>query len=186
MRQSKKDLPAVRAISGNRMTMSMSAYLRKYALLSIVGILIGIIQTSAFGAIPFIKATPDLIFMFVFAVGFLDGMIPGAIAAVAGGFISDVLGSFGASALIFFYLVTVIASCLISQSRFATNFPTWIIISASACTLKAFYSVLLVSTLSFSYSIIDLFGNTVIPEFIYTFIFGIPIFFIVKKIVNSF
>ena len=172
--------------SGARMTMSMSAYLAKYSLISFVGILLALIQTAFFGRVRLFGTTPDLIFMYVFAVGFLDGIIPGSIAAVAGGFFYDALGSDGASPIIFFYLVTVVAACLITESRIAQNLPAWIITTACACTLKALYSLLLVSTISMSYSIIDLFGNTIIPEFFATEIASIPIFFLVRKITNSF
>lgn len=185
MRLGRERAPSTKQNS-SRMTMSMSAYLAKYSLISFVGIMIALLQTSFFAEIKIFGATPDLIFMYVFAIGFLDGIVPGSIAAIAGGFIADALGTDGASPLIFFYLVTVISACLITETRIATNFLSWIITSASACLLKALYSLLLVSTISMSYSIIDLFGNTIIPEFIATELLSIPLFFITRKMINSF
>lgn len=168
------------------MTMSMSAYLRKYSLIALTGLIMIILQSIVFGVIPLLGATPDMIFMFVLSIAFLDGWIPGCIAAIAGGFFSDVLGSDGATAMILLYFAAALATVLVTDGRLAKNFPSFAITCVSACMLKAIYEVFYVSTISLDYSVIDLFGKMVVPEFASTVLCAIPIYFITKKMINSF
>lgn len=168
------------------MTMSMSAYLRKYSLIALVGLAVAILQSTLFGVIPFCGATPDIIFMFVISIAFLDGWIPGCIAAIAGGALSDALGAEGATAMILLYFVSVVAAVLVTDGRLAKNFPSFAIVCVSACMLKAIYEVFYVSTTSLDYSIIDLFGKTIVPEFAATALCAVPIYFMTRKIINSF
>lgn len=181
-----KETPRIRSSAGATMTMSMSAYLRKYSLISLVGIVIAIIQSTLFGIIPFFGVTPDMIFMFALSIAFLDGWIPGCIAAIAGGALSDVLGADGATAMILLYFATVVATVLVTDGRLAKNFPSFAITCVSACMLKAIYEVFYISTTSLDYSVIDLFGKTIVPEFAATAVCAIPIYFVTKKIINSF
>ncbi len=169
-----------------RITMSMSEYLRKYSIIAAIGFALIIMQTSCFGVAPPLGATPDLIFAFVLAVAFLDGIGPGCVAAVASGFFSDVFGCEGASALILFYFACALAVALLVEGRLAKNWASFMICVFSACTLKALYYVLTVSMASLDYSIIDLFGNTIIPEFAVTVIASVPIYFTVKKVTSGF
>lgn len=169
-----------------RMTMSAAEYLRKYSIIAVLGFVLLNIQTSCFGVAPPFGATPDLVFAFVIAIAFLDGLYPGCIAAVAAGFFSDVFGGVGASAMILFYFACALAIYLVVKDRLAVNIVSFLICTFSACTLKAFYYILKISMTSYDYSIIDLFGKTIIPEFFVTVVASIPIYFAVKKIVSAF
>lgn len=178
--------PTVRNVNKVRITMSMSEYMRKYLMISVVGIIIVLFQTSAIGLRPPFGATPDLIFMYIIAISFFDTPAAGSIAAIAGGALSDAAGAAGATPTMLFYFGCAVAISLLANDRLSKNFAAWGVCSTSACIFAAAYRFFYVSATSLDYSILDLFGKTIAPEFAVTVLSGIPVYFIVRKIYGSF
>ena len=151
--------PTVRNVNKVRITMSMSEYIRKYLIISVVGIIIVLFQTSAIGLRPPFGATPAL---------------------------SDAAGAAGATPTVLFYFGCAVAISLLAKDRLSKNFAAWGVCSTSACIFAAAYRFFYVSATSLDYSILDLFGKTIAPEFAVTVLSGIPVYFIVRKIYGSF
>ena len=58
--------------------------------------LLAVSESSFFGGLSFLPATPDLILCAVVAIALLDSPAVAAVAAVGGGVLSDVMGGTGA------------------------------------------------------------------------------------------
>lgn len=169
-----------------KLTMSMSSYLRKYAILGGFGAVLIIMQSTLFGHHDVFPATPNLAYMLVIAVAFLDGAAPGAVFGICAGALADMLGSEGVTPQILFFMLAAVACSIFMGQRLSSGFPAWLLCSAAACAIHSVYTMLYISVTSAGYSLIDLFGKTVIPELWCTLLFGIPIYFTVRKIVRSF
>ncbi|MBR2370656.1 MAG: hypothetical protein IKA82_01420 [Clostridia bacterium] len=169
-----------------KLTMSMSSYLRKYSLLGAIGVILIIIQSTVFGHHDIFPATPNLAYMLVIAVAFLDGAAPGAVFAICAGALTDMLGAQSVTPQCLFFLLAAVACSLFMGQRLSNGLPGWILCSASACAVYSVYTMLYISVTSAGYSLLDLFGKTVIPELWCTLLFGVPIYYIVRTTVKNF
>ena len=157
-----------------------SSMMRKRVLLySAVIFLLTVARGSFFARLEILPVSPDLVLGVVAAVAVVDSIETAAITGVIGGIIADAVGGFGMYLSPVVYLVAAIAVAVITKKMmprylsWLTTFPVACVIGAGATALKSFLFGAPIAPVA-------LIRYIIIPEFIITVIFALPLFPIVK------
>lgn len=151
-----------------------SALLRRVVIYGILLFFITIIQTS----LPFIPvfegAVPNLTLAAVAAIGFFDSERAGAVAGIAAGAALDALGSATLSLMPLAGFAAGYFSGFAAGRLLPRALRPFSICLASAAVLNMFVSVVSAYAAVSEVRPLLFFAHTLLPELLYTFIFGIP------------
>ena len=156
-----------------------SAIIRRVIVFGIMFFLLGVAQCSFFTELYFISAVPDIVMGAVAAIALFDSQRSAVICSISAGFMIDALGGSGISlSPIAFMIIALVASEI--SKKILPSFLSWLLILIPSALIKAVFTVLNVFFATGEFMLARIFKSVLLPEFILTVLFSLPIFFIVK------
>ena len=152
---------------------------RKIAVYSTLFFLLGVAQCSFFNNLSFISAVPDIVLGAVVAVSMFDTQRTAVVCAIGAGAMIDAMGSSGISLCPVAFLIAALICSEISQ-KILPSFISLPLLLIPAALVKSAFTILNVYLMSSAHSFSVILKTILLPEFILTLIFSLPLFFIVK------
>ena len=153
--------------------------LRRIIVFGIVIFLLGVLQCSFFSRLKPFGATPDLILGSIAAVTMLDGKKCGAVYAIAAGYFIDAIGALTPSFSPVYYLACVVILGFISE-KMMPRFVSFAVLMIPTVILGAAHTLINASITFSGAPPFGVFMRTALPEALCTFIFCLPIYFVIK------
>lgn len=145
------------------------------------------LQSSFFDATGLFPASPDLILAAVIGLGVYDGERSGAIAGVCAGVLAEAFGAGGFIMLLpVFYMLVGFGFGVVSRIFLNKNFLSWTVYMLIAATLRGMLSLVHTVLSESDINLFLIFRDIIIPEFVMTVIFSLPIFFIARLCARPF
>lgn len=139
--------------------------------------LLAVSESSFFGGLSFLPATPDLILCAVVAIALLDSPAVAAVAAVGGGVLSDVMGGTGAYFSPILYLLTVLLLSGMAE-KMMPRIWSWALMMLPALLLRGAATLLGLVVSRGSAPLGAALWQVILPEAAISFLLGIPLYFI--------
>ncbi len=141
--------------------------------------ILAVVQCSLLAQIKILPSVPDLIIGVIVAIAMLDSQKAAAVCGIGAGFVIDAIGSSGLSLSPLFYLLCG-ALCGALAKKMLPSFVSWFVSLLIFSLAKCVLTVLNILYITTEVSPIRVLLDTLLPEFICTVIFCLPVFFIVK------
>ena len=153
-----------------------SSMMRKRVLLySAVIFILAVARGSFFARLEILPVSPDLVLASVAAVAVVDSIETATLTGVIGGIIADAVGGFGMYLSPVVYLIAAVAVAMATK-KMMPRYLSWLATLPIACVIGAASTLLK----SFLFGAPIAFGmlirHIIIPEFIFTVIFALPLF----------
>ena len=162
---------------------SKAALIKRIIIYGITFFILGVAQCSFFNELSFLSATPNIILGAVAAVSLLDSQRSAAVCGIAAGFMIDALGGTGIS-ISPIALLCVALLCSEIAKKILPTFVSWVILLVPASLVGSVFTMANIFLLVGRFQISSVFKSILLPEFILTVIFSIPLFFIIKLCVR--
>lgn len=162
---------------------SKAALIKRIIIYGITFFILGVAQCSFFNELSFLSATPNIILGAVAAVSLLDSQRSAAVCGIAAGFMIDALGGTGIS-ISPIALLCVALLCSEIARKILPTFISWVILLVPASLVGSVFTLANIFLLVGKFRISEVFKSILLPEFILTVIFSIPLFFIIKLCVR--
>ena len=162
---------------------SKAALIKRIIIYGITFFILGVAQCSFFNELSFLSATPNIILGAVAAVSLLDSQRSAAVCGIAAGFMIDALGGMGIS-ISPIALLCVALLCSEIARKILPTFISWVILLVPASLVGSVFTMANIFLLVGRFQISSVFKSILLPEFILTVIFSIPLFFIIKLCVR--
>lgn len=162
---------------------SKAALIKRIIIYGITFFILGVAQCSFFNELSFLSATPNIILGAVAAVSLLDSQRSAAVCGIAAGFMIDALGGTGIS-ISPIALLCVALLCSEIARKILPTFISWVILLVPASLVGSVFTMANIFLLVGRFQISSVFKSILLPEFILTVIFSIPLFFIIKLCVR--
>ena len=157
--------------------------IKRVALYGIMFFVLGVAQCSFFANLTFLRAVPDIVLGAVTAVALLDSQGSAAVCGIASGFMIDALGGAGLSlSPLFYFLVALI--CAEISKKMLPNFFSWVFVLITSGILNSAFTFLYLKLSFENITFSAIYRTILLPEFLSTVIFSLPIFFFVKLFVR--
>ena len=153
--------------------------LRRILIYSALFFLFGIAQCSFFSRLKPFGATPNITLGAICGVIMLDNKRSAAICAIAAGYFIDTLGAVPPSFSPLFYLLCVAILGKVSD-KMMPRFVSFAALLLPAVVLNAVYTYLGAWLAAKAAPSLSVFPSVILPEILSTFIFCLPIYFLVK------
>lgn len=156
-----------------------AATLKKVAIYSAIFFIIAVAQCSFFANLTFLGVVPNLVIGAVAAISLFESEHTSAVASIGAGFLTDALGGSGISISPLLFLSVALLLSALSKKILKGFFP-WILLLtvANLFGIACTYLRLLISNTLPSTEL--LFKTIILPEFFYTLLFSLPLYFIFK------
>lgn len=151
---------------------------RKIAIYSVLFFLLGAAQCSFFNNLSFINAVPDIVLGAVAAVAMFDTQRTAAVCAIGAGAMIDAMGSSGISLSPAAFLIAALICSEISK-KILPRFISLPLLLIPAALVKSAFTFLNIYLMAGAQSFPVILKAILLPEFILTLIFSMPLFFIV-------
>lgn len=152
---------------------------RKIAVYAPLFFLLGVAQCSFFNNLSFISAVPDVVLGALTAVAMFDTQRTAAVCAIGAGAMIDAMGSSGISLCPVAFLVAALICSEISK-KILPSFLSWPLLLIPAALTKSAFTLLNIYLMAGAQSISVIIKTILLPELIFTLIFSLPLFFIVR------
>lgn len=143
-------------------------------------------QASFFSATTFFPATPDLLLAAVIGLGIYDGERTGAISGIAAGVLAEALGGVGIMLMPIFYMVAGYTFGIVTRFFLNRNFLSWLVYMLIAAFARGVWSLLYLAATETGFNFVTVFSRIIIPEFVMTFVFSLPMYFICRLCARPF
>ncbi len=153
--------------------------IKRILLYGILLLLLSAAESSFFGRLRYLPAVPDLILGATVAVTLLDSQKAGAVFGVLGGFLSDALGSVGISLSPMLYLLVAVTVGSLA-SKMMSSLPSFCLLMLPALLCRGVFSLGQATLLWGYFPVADVLRHIVLPELIWTTIFCLPAYGLVK------
>ena len=164
-----------------------TAIIKRIVIYGLLIFILSVAQCSFFTNLDFLKVTPNIIVGAIAAIALCDSQKTACICAISAGFLIDALSGSGISVSPIALFAVALISCEISK-KLLRNFLTWIAVLIPAILTDALFSLAYLYLEFERFSLSTVIKGIMIPEMIYTAIFSLPLFFIVKpcsRLANS-
>ena len=165
--------------NGNFSSSDRKAAVKRGWVYSVLAVVTAAFQCSFFARILPLGAVPDLILGLTVAVCLLDTTSAALVFSVGAGFVIDSVGGTGVSLTPVFLLILVLLLSGLSK-KFMPGFFSYLILHAPAILAGALFSAARIFLSSSSVQISALFLKIVLPGFLSTLLFSVPLYFPVK------
>ena len=142
-----------------------------------------IMQTTC---LSFLGKAPALTLAIVCAIGFIAGEKMGAVFGIAGGIIVDILGSTGFSFSPVVYMLCGYFCGALVGWFLSQNLPSFTVYGAIAGILREIFTLAYFLLFSKELSLLDVFLNVIVPEYLAYLICILPAYFAVLAIFSLF
>lgn len=169
--------------NAHRNQAAKAAVIKRIIIYGITFFILGVAQCSFFNELSFLSATPNIILGAVAAVSLIDSQRSAAVCGIAAGFLIDALGGTGIS-LSPIALLCVALLCSEIAKKILPTFISWVIILIPASLTGSIFTLANIFLLVGKFQLSAVFKTILLPEFILTVIFSVPLFFIIKLCVR--
>ena len=170
----------MKKVRQGRIDKMRSSMMRKRVILySIVIFLLAVARGSFFARLEILPASPDLVLGVVAAVAVVDSIETAAITGVIGGVITDAVGGFGMYLSPIVYLVAAIVIAMATK-KMMPRYLSWLATFPIACLIGGGATLLKCFLFGSPAAFVQLIRHIIIPEFIITVIFALPLFPLIK------
>lgn len=159
------------------------AVIKRIIIYGITFFILGVAQCSFFNELSFLSATPNIILGAVAAVSLIDSQRSAAVCGIAAGFLIDALGGTGIS-ISPVALLCVALLCSEIAKKILPTFISWLILLIPASIVGSVFTLVNIFLLVGKLQVSAILKSILLPEFILTVIFSIPLFFIIKLCVR--
>ena len=144
-------------------------------------------QSSLFPASGFFSASPDLVLCAVVGLAVYDGEKSGAVAGIGGGMLVEAFGG-GAHILMFplFYMLIGFTYGILTRIFLNKNFLSWVVYMLIAVSAREVLSLIHIFVTESDLNLLLAFTEIILPEFVITLIFSIPLYFISRVCARPF
>lgn len=153
--------------------------LRRIIVFGAVAFILGILQCSFFSRLKPFGAVPDLILGALCAIIMLDNKKSGAVFAVAAGYYIDAIGAVPPSFSPVFYLLCVVVLSKVSE-KIMPQFVSFAVLMLPAVVLRALFTYTNMCISLSGLPPFRVFIEAALPEALCTYIFCLPIYFLIK------
>lgn len=155
------------------------AVIKRIIIYGIMFFILGVAQCSFFNELSFLSAVPNIVLGGVAAIALFDSQRAAVICGISAGAMIDALGGSGIS-ISPVALLCVALLCSEIAKKMLPSLISWILILLPAALVGSLFTVanIIISVKSFGF--VAVLKSILLPEFILTIIFSIPLFFIVK------
>ncbi len=152
---------------------------KRILIFSVATLILGSAQCSFFPMLDICKRTPDLIMGLILATALCDGGKSAMILAIGAGFFTDAIGgsSIALSPLIYFVYAAVIGAI---SEKVMKSFPTFLLLLLPSLLYRALSTTAMCLILQTARINGTFIYDTLVLEMISTFIFCLPIYFIMN------
>ena len=176
-------------VVGEKMRSGVSvSVIVKYAVYSVIMLLLLMLQTTFFTRLRPFSSTPDILIIAVACIGMFEGGRAGAIFGVVFGYAADALGSIGVAALPLYYMFTGYVCGEIASDYYRRSPLLFLIFDGGACALRAFVTLIYVTLTWHNFVIGDVIKNVILPELFSTAVCSpvsavilLPVYLIFKR-----
>lgn len=158
---------------------SRSAILRRILIYTPLFFILGVAQCSFFTELSFISAVPNIVMGAIAAIALLDSQHTSIICALASGFMIDALGSSGISLAPISFLVIALVASEISKKILPT-FISYLAVLVPSAIINTLFTVIKIFFATKELRVLSILKTILLPEFILTLIFSLPLFFIIR------
>ena len=155
-----------------------SAILRRIFIYTPLFFILGVAQCSFFTELSFISAVPNIVMGAIAAIALLDSQRASIVCALASGFMIDALGSSGISLSPIAFLVIALAASEISKKILPT-FISYLAVLVPSAIINTAFTVIKIFFATKELRFLSILKTILLPEFILTLIFSLPLFFII-------
>ena len=152
-----------------------SGTLKTVLLLGVTVFLLAVFQCSFLSGLTFISAIPNVVMGAVAAVAFFENERTATVFAIAAGFMLDILGGAGLPLSPIIMLLASVVFTLVSKKMLKAFFPYILLmtVAALASAVSTLINLIFAGRIP---ELAHLFSKILIPEFILTIIFSIPLY----------
>ena len=161
-----------------------SALIRRILFYTPTFFILGVLQCSFFTELSFISAVPNIVMGAVAAVALLDSQNASFVCALASGFMIDALGSSGISLSPIAFLVVALVASEISKKILPT-FISYFVVIIPSVVLNAIFTIIKIFFATKELRFLSILKPILLPEFILTLIFSLPLFFIIRALARA-
>lgn len=155
-------------------------------LFTLVIFVLAAFQASFFGASGLFPATPDILLAAVAATGLFEGERHGAACGIWAGILAGALGGAGTGLLPVFYMHIGFFTGVLIKRFLSRNLLSWLIYSMMAVTLRGIFSFVFGIVTEKPVTVKLLLLKLVLPEAAVTFVFSVPVYFLIRLCVLPF
>ena len=156
-----------------------AANLKRIAVYGSLLFFLGIAQCSFFASLTFLPATPSIMVGAVAAVAMFESERAAAVCGIAAGFLADTLGGSGLSLSPLFYFILALIISAAAKKVLKGFFP-WSLLLFLASFLGSAFTLICIRINTDSLGFVYALKAILLPQFILTFIFSLPLFFIFR------
>jgi rod shape-determining protein MreD len=155
--------------------------IKKAVILGFAAFILAVLQCSFLSGLSFLSATPDIVMGAVAAVALFNDERTATVFAISAGFILDALGGSGIPISPLTMLLASVLFSLLSKKMLKGFFPysLLLLLASAAAAIFTAFSLLLAGRDVVADFIVK---SIMIPEFILTFIFSVPLYPLFKLI----
>ena len=162
-------------VSGYKKRKNTEAQIRRILIYSVLLFLLSVAQSSFFGSLRILPATPDLILGVITVVALTDTRESALITAIIGGIMTDAICGVGIYlSPIFYFLVVLILSAF--AKKMMKSYLSWLTLFPIALILRALYTVGRAYLFGGDFRFTELLRYAVLPEIICTAILSLALY----------
>lgn len=161
-----------------------SAVVRRILFYTPTFFILGVLQCSFFTELSFISAVPNIVMGAVATVAFLDSQNASIVCALASGFMIDALGTSGISLSPIAFLVVALVASEISKKILPT-FVAYFAVIIPSVVLNSIFTMIKIFLATKELRFLSILKPILLPEFILTLIFSLPLFFIIGALAQA-
>ncbi len=169
--------------SGIKNSHFVSDLLKRIAIYGIMLLVLSVLQTSFFPMLDICPATPDLLIAALAAIALLDTDSAAFVCALIFGFFSDALGASGIAPSPVIYFVAVFFVCIF-KDKLLKSFASFLLLMLPTLLCRALGTYICIWIVGGAFPPAAVFLSVLLPEALCTFVFGLPMYFIVKLAVK--
>ena len=170
----------MRRVKQGRIDKMRSSMMKKRVLLySAVIFLLAVARGSFFARLEILPVSPDLVLAVVAAVAVVDSIETAAITGVIGGVITDAVCGYGMYLSPAVYLVAAVVIAMATK-KMMPRYLSWLATLPIACLIGGGATLLKCFLFGPSAAFVQLIRYIIIPEFVVTVIFALPLFPLIK------
>ena len=174
-----------RSRGARRINREWSSLIKRSLVYGAVMFLLAVAENSFFGNLHHLPATPELVLAAVSVIAFTDSREAAMISAITGGIMTDAICGTGIylSPILYFGVALLISGL---SKKMIPRYPSWLAVLPMACAFLALFGIARTYIFDGGAKFLELLLHTILPEFIFTVIFSLPLYPLIKLSVKPF
>lgn len=153
----------------------LEGQIKRIAVYSGILFLLAVAESSFFGAIKYLPATPDLILAALVAIAITDTPETAVVSAIIGGVLADAVGGVGNYLSPAFYFATVLIICIFSK-KMMRSYLSYLALIPAALVARALFTLGSAYLFTNGLGFVEILRYAVLPETICTAVFSLALY----------